>query len=1003
MSRCRLPLVIATAVVAITVPAGAQAIRGNAAFNANAVARNDDGSSDVQTLGFTINFFGKSRSSVWVNNNGNLTFDGPLATFTPFGLAGTAHEIIAPYFADVDTRGPRSALVTFGWDTVNGHKAFGANYINVGYYQSHDDKLSSFQVVVIDREETGAGNFDIEFNYGTITWETGDASGGVGGFGGTPAAVGWSNGTADPDASYQYIGSLISGSFLDGGPHALIRAHVNTSVVGRMLFHARDGVLSPGLSITSGFPDATVGQPYNHTATAGGAAGPFTWTLTPDLTAIPGLTFTSAGVLSGTPTTAGVYTFTLGVTATSDPDSGPQTVYQRGSLTVSTPKVSIATPTQSTQLTNGTVGQPYSASLTGRGSTSGYTWTVANPYQLPPGIGLTSSGVLGGTPLAAGTYIFTVQAASNANDGSQSAQETLKLTVGMAAVQLTSGCTLQHATVGVPYTQLFQASGGTGLYRYQVAGQLPPGLAMSPDGQISGMPTYASWYPFTLNVTDSQNNTVSQQCGISVDAAQYTIAGCPLPSAITGTPYTARLSASGGSAPVLWSISGTLPSGLTLSPDGTISGTPMSAGPFLFRALAADGSGRQSSQPCSLVVTRGPLGVSGCPLPGGTVGQAYQTTLNGAGGFGPYLWTSAGSLPPGLSLSASGAVSGTPTASGAFPFTVQVWDSTQHLATQSCSMSVTAPQLALATACPLQQAKVGQNYSAQFAASGGTPPYTFDFYGFLPPGISASSSGVISGVPTRVGALPFGVQVTDSSNQTASGICSLAVALPSPPSLQLTKLPATVAPASSLQIGVQLNQAYSLPIQGQLVLNVAPNTSSSEGDANQPDPRLRFLNGQLTTSFTIPAGQTSVAVPLPTTGTVASTVTVSAQNLRAGGSALPVYPTPQIFSIAQAAPSITSACYTPNSTGVDLTMTGLSNTRELKSAHVVIGSSTFNTEVSGIASDYFTGPLSYRFGGAFTIDIPYTMQYPSANPGTVTVSLYNTIGQSGVATAQRCQ
>jgi hypothetical protein len=122
------------------------AVRSNAGFRTSSVPRNDDGSSAIQPLGFTVNFFGKQRSEVYVNNNGNVTFDSALATFTPFGLERTRREIIAPYFADVDTRPLQSALVTYGQDTVNGRLAFGVNYVNVGYYNVHADKLNSFQV-----------------------------------------------------------------------------------------------------------------------------------------------------------------------------------------------------------------------------------------------------------------------------------------------------------------------------------------------------------------------------------------------------------------------------------------------------------------------------------------------------------------------------------------------------------------------------------------------------------------------------------------------------------------------------------------------------------------------------------------------------------------------------------------------------------------------------------------------------------------------------------------
>ena len=171
--------------------AQAQAVRSNPGFTAASIPRNDDGSTDTAIdLGFDVNFFGANFRTAFVNNNGNITFGGPLSTFTPEGLVASPLRIIAPFWADVDTRASRSALVTYGRDIVDGRPAFGANWVNVGYFGTHDDKLNSFQLVLIDRSDIAPGDFDVEFNYDRIEWETGDASGGSGGLGGTPPPAG---------------------------------------------------------------------------------------------------------------------------------------------------------------------------------------------------------------------------------------------------------------------------------------------------------------------------------------------------------------------------------------------------------------------------------------------------------------------------------------------------------------------------------------------------------------------------------------------------------------------------------------------------------------------------------------------------------------------------------------------------------------------------------------------------------------------------------------------
>jgi len=176
------------------------------------LSANDDGSTALIPLGFTINFAGTQFGSAYVNNNGNITFQDVLPTYTPFGLVGTATPIIAPFFADVDTRGSGSGLATYGQTTFRGHPAFCINWNYVGYYSANTDKLNDFQLVIVNRSDRGPNDFDIMFSYDQIQWETGDASGGSGGTGGSCAHAGYSNGST---TSFEVNGSGVCGSFLD--------------------------------------------------------------------------------------------------------------------------------------------------------------------------------------------------------------------------------------------------------------------------------------------------------------------------------------------------------------------------------------------------------------------------------------------------------------------------------------------------------------------------------------------------------------------------------------------------------------------------------------------------------------------------------------------------------------------------------------------------------------------------------------------------------------------
>ena len=220
-----------------------------AGFNGSSLAANDDGSTGQVSTGFSMNFFGSSYSSLYVNNNGNVTFSAPQSAFTPYGLTGPLGQaIIAPFFADVDTRGAGSGIVSYGTGTFDGMNAFGVNWPDVGYYYAASDKLDNFQLLLVDRTDTGAGNFDIYFNYGSMQWETGDASGGSGGLGGSCAVAGYSNGSGTAGTNYQLPGSAVCGALIDGGSNALQTA-TNDGTPGQFLFEVRNGQVQPPSSV----------------------------------------------------------------------------------------------------------------------------------------------------------------------------------------------------------------------------------------------------------------------------------------------------------------------------------------------------------------------------------------------------------------------------------------------------------------------------------------------------------------------------------------------------------------------------------------------------------------------------------------------------------------------------------------------------------------------------------------------------------------------------------
>ncbi len=254
------------------------------------------------------------------------------------------------------------------------------------------------------------------------------------------------------------------------------------------------------------------------------------------------------------------------------------------------------------------------------------------------------------------------------------------------------------------------------------------------------------------------------------------IATSSLPDAVRGQAYSHTLQASGGTPPYTWSLSSapdSLPSGLTISNSGTISGTPSQFGNFNFTVGVGDSRSRTATRALSLLIF-GELSVSNTFLSDGNVGIPYSTTLHRRGGSNSSVTWSvvSGTLPDGLNLDqTSGGISGTPTTEGPFSFTIQVDDPgpPAQTATQPLSIVVTNNVVILTTS--LTTTLVDRPFSETLQVAGGTPPYTWSIPpGSLPNGVSLNpSTGEISGAPTESGFNNFLVQATDSSATPKTG------------------------------------------------------------------------------------------------------------------------------------------------------------------------------------------------------------------------------------------
>ena len=377
----------------------------------------------------------------------------------------------------------------------------------------------------------------------------------------------------------------------------------------------------------------------------------------------------------------------------------------RSSQTVPVSIISAATNTSlplaisSTSLPAGVAGSSYTAALTATGGISPYTWAVASG-TLPAGLTLAAaSGVISGAPTVSGTFAFTV----SVSDSSHPTQkQTAAVSIPVAAAPVTtsplaiSSTTLAVGTSGAAYTATLTVSGGTSPYSWVLSsGTLPAGLTLSSGGVISGTPSASGTSSFTVSVHDSSSpeQTKTATLSITVAPTTLTITSGSLAAGTSGTAYTATLAATGGTSPYTWALSsGTLPAGLTLSTGGVISGTPTASGTSSFAVSVHDSSSPEQTKSVTLSISIAapPLSVTTSWLPNGTEGTEYTSTLTASGGTSPYTWSvSSGSLPAGITLSSStGEITGSPTTSGTFTFTVTAKDNGSPIQTASAPFKI---------------------------------------------------------------------------------------------------------------------------------------------------------------------------------------------------------------------------------------------------------------------------------------------------------------------------
>ena len=367
---------------------------------------------------------------------------------------------------------------------------------------------------------------------------------------------------------------------------------------------------------------------------------------------------------------------------------------------------------------------------------------------------------------------------------------------------------------GIAYSQTLTAETyGTPLTWSLAAGALPAGVSLSPAGVISGVPMTAGTWIFGITGSFPGFLPLNKTFTLTIlpGPPHLVITPATLPCGSPGSGYQQNLAAGSGSPPYIWSLtSGALPNGLFLS-QGTTGATPtataligqgIAAGAVTstFTITVTDSTSATASQTFTLAIT--PITVTTpSTLPAGYVGVPYSQTLAATGGASPYSWSpTLGALPPGLSLSSAGVISGTPTTAGTAAFVATVTDANSAAASQAFTLAINVLPLDISTVSPLPSGVAGTAYSQTLTATGGVPPYQWQLSsGVLPPLLSLSSAGVISGVAITPGFWTFNVGATDSASSITSQAFSLTITLGALTISTPATLPAGVVGASYSQ------------------------------------------------------------------------------------------------------------------------------------------------------------------------------------------------------------